>query len=245
MSDTLTKPEKRFYAWEKVPSYTYAKAQNILVHGYACNTGECQKAYQLALETLRKAWEKHGFERVTSKKLKTLLIAAAQTVGWYGPPPREKVPQVQQPDDPTLRTCISCKQTKPKELFTRRASEAKARCYGWREDTEIKVLHRTCNVCANPKKKKLRTPRTNPSASKLRVQMRGKLQRAKKAWNSDFMLRKIELIEIARLRLTNEYVLASKPAPQSWEQLLTKEERDELRKLHSYVAYQTCPFEVF
>jgi hypothetical protein len=244
LDDSLTVPEKTTYVWESTPNFTRAKARHILHDRINHTAGQAKETYMLALETLDKAWSKHGFSHISSNKLKNILTAAAKHVGWYDGhiPPKNNRPA--QPSDPTLRTCTACKQTKPKAQFTRKPSKNRAIAYGWKPETSIEITHPKCNLCASIKRKNIATKRSTPTVARLRREISNKMQIVRKMEDSEYRERKYELLIECRTRLEN-YLIRGVRAPDAWHMMLTKEERSELEALYHRVVWPRRKPEVF
>jgi len=235
-NDKPTVPETRFYKWEEQPRIRVSKARQMLQNRIAHTTGKALQAYTKTLETLNAAWQKHGFDDLTTEKLKSILIAVAKDLDWHHENHAPDFRKPAQPDDPNLKTCPTCKQTKPKSQFTRLPSPKKAKQYGWREDTRIKTPHEQCNYCASPKRKSIAPKITTPTIAKLRQQISEKLQVARRMEESQYRDRKIELLEAARLRV-EDYLRRGVRGPDEWHMMLTKPEKNELESLHRRVHW--------
>jgi len=233
---SLTVPERTFYTWEETERIKTYKARNMLQNRIRNSKEKAKDAYSLTLTAIDKAWSKHGFTDLTTKKLKEILVAAAKDVGWYR---TEKVYvqcKPKQPDDPNLKTCPTCLETKPLSHFTRKPSKQLARKYGWREDTTIKTLHIKCNVCASIKRNSLAAKITTPTIAALRQQITEKLQVTRKMPDSLYRERKIELLLQCRLKV-EDYLARGVRGPDRWEMMLSKDERNELETLHRRVHW--------
>jgi len=242
--DSLTVPEKTTYVWESTANFTRAKARQLLQDRINHTTGQAKETYRVSLETLDKAWAKHGFSHISSNKLKAILTASAKHVGWYTAHVAPKNNRPPQPDDPTLRTCTACQQTKPKAQFTRKPSKNRATAYGWKPDTAIEITHPKCNLCASIKRKNIGTKRSTPSIARLRREISTKLQITRKMEDSEYRERKMELLGECRTRLEN-YLIRGVRAPDAWHMMLTKEERSELEALYDRVVWPRRKPEVF
>ena len=244
VDETLTVPEKTFYRWEEQPRIKTYKARNLLQNRIRNSSGKTYETYYLTLATLDKAWEKHGFDDLSTKKLKELLIAAARQVGWHKAheTPRYKHPV--QPEDPNLRTCTSCHQTKPLSQFTRRPSASRAKAYGWKPDTAITLGHKKCNYCASIKRNTLSAQITSPTVAHLRREISEKLQVTRKMYPCAYRDRKYELLIECRTRV-EDYLARGVRGPDRWHMMLTKEEKQELESLYNRVAWTRRKPEVF
>ena len=231
-----TVPETRFYKWEEQPRIRVSKARQMLQNRIAHTTGKALQAYTDTLAALNTAWQKHGFDDLSTEKLKNLLIAAAKDLDWYHTNHAPDFRKPERPADPMLKTCPTCKQTKPKSHFTRVPSPKRAQQYGWREDTRIQTPHEKCNYCASPKRNSIAPKITTPTIAKLRQQITEKLQVARRMEESLYKDRKIELLMRSRLKV-EDYLRRGVRGPDSWEMMLTKPEREELETLHRRVHW--------
>ena len=231
-----TVPERNFYTWESEATIKTYKARNMLQNRIRNSSGKTYEAFYKTLEALDKAWQKHGFTELSTKKLKALLVAAAQDVGWYKSNEYHQYKRPEQPDDPNMRACISCYEVKPLSHFTRKPSKALARKYGWREDTTIQTPHTKCNVCASVKRNSLAAKLTSPTIAKLRQQITEKLQVARKMPDCLYREKKIELLLRCRLQV-EDYLERKVRGPDSWEMMLSKQEKEELEALHRRVHW--------
>lgn len=151
-----TYPETKTFHWEEKPSWPIGLAitmfEKEMLNGKNFSR---RKAYEAAAQALKDAEHEHGVEKVSTEKLKALLIAAAREHEWY-PVDRKKLGQKPDPDVPVgFKYCRKCRQVKEVEDFKALPSPAKARSYGWREDTTQKITHHLCAPCrqANTKKR--------------------------------------------------------------------------------------------
>jgi hypothetical protein len=237
-------PEIKFYKWEEQSEMRTAEVRALLSTRAAYYTGEAQEAYQRVLQAFDTLWSKRGFDTFPTNKLKAMLVAAAHDVGWY----RKGVVYMQakpkQPDDPNLKTCPTCRETKPRTHFVRKVSPKRARQYGWREDSQIRIAHEQCNYCASPKRKSIAPKRTTPTIANLRHQLNEKLKTTKRMEDSPYKKRKIELLEDCRWRL-RDFLDRGVRGPDEWHSMLTKEERNELETLHLRVFWSRRKPDVF
>ena len=232
----VTVPEGKFYKWEEVESMRMPDIRVLLKMRINLYQGKAREAHEKALDALEKLWAKRGFDSFPTAKLKALLIAAAQDVGWYKTKPVLTKHKPKQPADPNLKTCPTCLETKPKSHFIRRVSAKRAKQYGWREDSRIMIGHERCNYCASPKRVSLTPKRTTPSIAALRNQIKEKLKVAKRMEDSEYKTKKIELLERCREGLSG-YLERGVRGPDRWEMMLSKEERTELEALHRRVHW--------
>lgn len=158
-----TYPETNTFSWEDKPRWMTALA--IEMFRKQSVTGKNlarRKAYEAAAQALEDAEHEHGIESISSAKLKQLLTAAAQEHGWYAID-RTKLKQLPDPDVPVgCKFCRKCREVKALDDFKTAPSPAKARRYGWKEDTTQKVVHHLCTACRH-KKTKERTARARYS----------------------------------------------------------------------------------
>lgn len=231
-----TVPEMTNYKWEAEGKLSLSKARQLLKNRIAHTHGTAQQVYTNTLTALEGAWQKHGFDTVPTQKLKKLLIAAAKDLNWHHTNHAPHYRKPEQPADPTLKTCSTCNQTKPKSHFMRSPTTRRARQYGWREDTRIKIPHERCNYCASPKRKNLKTKYTTPSIAKLRKQINETLKVARRMQDSAYKELKIKLLESCRERVC-DYLLRGVRGPDEWHMMLNKEERTELEALHRRVHW--------
>ena len=152
---TLTFPEKNTFSWEEKPRWPlWLGVEMFRKQSLTGRNLPRRKAYDAVVKALEQAEHEHGIETVTSKKLKQLLIAAAQEHGWYATNKKA----LAQPPDPYVpagfKYCRKCREIKEKDDFLAPVSPAKARMYGWSENTTQKHLHHLCSVCRHALNKK-------------------------------------------------------------------------------------------
>lgn len=152
---TPTFPEQNTFSWEEKPRWPlWLGVEMFRKQSRTGSNFPRRRAYDAVVKALEQAEHEHGIDTVTSKKLKQLLIAAAQEHGWY-PADRKKMAQPPDPHVPTgFKYCRKCKQIKRKDYFLAPVSPAKARAYGWREATTQKHLHHLCANCRHARTKK-------------------------------------------------------------------------------------------
>lgn len=242
--DRYTVPERRFYKWEEVEEMTTSQVRVMLKNRMTMCKGPALEAYEKVLDAFDTLWSRRGFDTFPTKKLKTLLIAAAHDVGWYQKPVTKTHTKPKQPDDPNLKTCPTCKQTKPKTHFVRRVTPRRALQYGWREDSQIQIAHEKCNYCASPKRKSISPKRTTPTISNLRHQITETAKVTRRMADSPYKKRKLELLEDCRLRL-EDYLERGVRGPDEWHSMLTKDERKELEALYHRVDWSRRKPSVF
>jgi hypothetical protein len=161
-----TYPEKRTFLWEEKPRLTLDAAFALLVKGRKQRGSEQRKASYIAvIHALEHIQHEHDPEFITTAKLKQLLIAAAQEHGWYAQDMkalREKQPPLPFAP-PGTKACRKCREVKPADEFKTPASPARARSYGWKEDTTQKTLSHLCTPCrkANHQAKARRNARSS------------------------------------------------------------------------------------
>lgn len=146
----LTYPETTTFRWEGDLSHPVPYAIDFLKHsatqGGSKARQESFKATARALEELSERFDKPHF---TGNQIKKLLIAAAHDHGWWQRKKRE-VPNLKAPE-PGMKVCFRCTQAKPMVEFMTRPTPARARSYGWKEDTTQKVVGQLCSVCRKAK----------------------------------------------------------------------------------------------
>lgn len=239
-----TVPETKYYKWEEQEEITIGKLRALLSTRIAAYDGEARETHEKTLTAIENLWAKRGFDKLPTKKLKALLIAAARDTGWYRKATAQPSTKPKQPDDPTLKTCPTCKETKPRTHFVRKVSAARAKQYKWRENSEIRIAHEQCNYCASPKRQSLSPKRTTPSISKLRKQINETAKVTRRMADSAYKERKLELLEECRWKL-KDYLTRKVRGPDEWHMMLTKEEREELEALHLRVFWSRRKPSVF
>ena len=158
-----TFPEQNNFTWEEKPRWPVWRIVEMFRKNSRTGTNPARrKAYEACIEALRQAEHDHGIETVGTPKLRQLLIAAAQEHEWYAIDRK----QLKQPRDPYapagFKYCRKCKEIKEVDLFKAAPSPAKAKVYGWKEDTTQKHLSHLCAPCRH-KKTKESTARTRYS----------------------------------------------------------------------------------
>lgn len=155
-----TYPETKTFSWEEKPRWLIYLALAIFEKEIRNGKNFARrKAYEAAAQALKSAEHTHGIEVVSAAKMKQLLIAAAQEHGWY-PIDRKKLGQPPDPiAPPGFKHCRKCKETKEIDEFKTAPSPAKARRYGWKENTTQKITHHLCAPCRYAHAKKQKTSR--------------------------------------------------------------------------------------
>lgn len=155
-----TYPETRTFSWEEKTRLPMSVAYDIVMASLR-QRGSAQRkaAYVAVRQALELIEHEHGPEFVSTAKLKQLLIAAAHEHEWFAldmkkvrasAPPMPKVWDLPE----GMRCCRKCRETKPKDEFLTDPSPAKARRYGWSEDTTQKVLSHLCTPCRKANQQK-------------------------------------------------------------------------------------------
>ncbi len=145
-----TYPEKHTFLWEEKPRLSMDAAFALLVQSRRQRGSEQRKAsYISVIHALEAIQHEHDPESISTAKLKQLLIAAAQEHGWYAQD--MKALRQSQPKlpfaPPGSKACRKCREIKNVEEFKVPASPARARSYGWKEDTTQKTLSHLCTPC--------------------------------------------------------------------------------------------------
>jgi len=148
-----TYPEKRTFNWEEKDRLPFHWAIDMCSHALKQRGTEPRKATYIAvLQALEAIDHMHEPQYISTKKLKSMLVAAAQEHGWYmkdpATLPRPKAPEGVPPD---MKWCRRCQDVKPVDDFMTTPTPAKARTYGWKEDTTIKVVGHLCKACRKAK----------------------------------------------------------------------------------------------
>lgn len=155
-----TYPETRTFSWEEKPRLPMSVAYEIIMTSLR-QKGSAQRkaAYVAVRQALELIEHEHSPDTITTAKLKQLLIAAAHEHGWYAldmkkvrasAPPMPRTYELPE----GMRCCRKCRETKPKDEFLTAPSAAKARRYGWSEDTTQKVLGHLCTPCRKSNQQK-------------------------------------------------------------------------------------------
>lgn len=147
-----TFPEKNTFTWEEKPRWpVWLIVEMFRKHARTGTNFARRKAYEACIEALEQAEHEHGIETVGTPKLKQLLTAAAQEHGWYAID-RKKLKQPPDPfAPPGSKYCRKCREIKPQEDFMAPTPPAKAKVYGWKEDTTQKHLSHLCTPCRHKK----------------------------------------------------------------------------------------------
>lgn len=148
-----TYPETRTFAWEEKPRLPMGVAYEIVMVSLRQKGSPQRKAAYVALrQALELIEHEHAPETISTAKLKALLIAAAQEHEWFAldmKKVRASAPPMPQSHElpEGMRCCRKCREIKPADDFKTTPSPAKARRYGWKEDTTQKVLSHLCGPC--------------------------------------------------------------------------------------------------
>jgi|GEM_PF-4609110 len=144
-----TYPEKRTFNWEEKDRLPFRWAIEMCARALKQRGTEPRKATYIAvLQALEAIEHMHEPTHIQTKKLKSMLIAAAQEHGWYMKDPttlpKPKAPEGVPPD---MKWCRKCQEVKDLDGFMTTPTPAKARIYGWKEDTTIKIVGHLCREC--------------------------------------------------------------------------------------------------
>lgn len=145
-----TYPEKTTFRWEEKPRLSMDTAFALLIKSRK-QTGSPQRkaSYVAVIHALEHIQHEHDPASISSAKLKELLIIAAQEHGWYAQDMRavraSAGPMPFAP--PGSKACRKCREVKPTEDFLASVSSARARTYGWSEDTTQKRVAHLCTPC--------------------------------------------------------------------------------------------------
>lgn len=155
-----TFPEHNTFSWEEKPRWALWRIIEMFrKQSVSGQNIPRRKAYDAVVKALEQAEHEHGIESVSSAKLKKLLIAAAQEHEWY-PIDRRKLAQPPDPiTPPGFKYCRKCKEIKEKDSFMAPPTPAKAKLYGWKEDTAQKYIHNLCSTCRHAHARKKKAPR--------------------------------------------------------------------------------------
>jgi len=239
-----TVPETKFYKWEEEQTLRTSQVRTLLAVRINATDGVSREAYVKVRSAFDALWQKRGFDTFPTAKLKAMLIAAARDVGWVVRPVDRRPNKPKQPADPNFRTCPTCRETKPKELFTRQVSEGKIRQFKLRPDSKRTTVYEQCNYCASPKRKNLTPKRTTPSVAKLRKQIAQKIKLTRRLYDCEFRDLKIILLEECRWRL-KDYLARGVRAPDEWHMMLTREEGDALEEAYLRAVFSRRKPKVF
>jgi hypothetical protein len=151
-----TYPENRTFNWEEKDRLPFHWAIDMCSHALKQRGTEPRRATYIAvLRALEAIDHVHEPQYISTKKLKSMLVAAAQEHGWYlkdpATLPKPKAPESVPPD---MKWCCKCQEVKAIDGFVTTPTPAKARAYGWREDTTIKVVGPLCRECRKAKQQK-------------------------------------------------------------------------------------------
>lgn len=145
-----TYPEKTTFRWEEKPRLSMTTAFALLIKSRR-QTGSPQRkaSYIAVIHALEHIQHEHDPASISTAKLKELLIAAAQEHGWYAQDMKAvrasagSLPFA----PPGSKACRKCREVKPTEDFLASVSAARARSYGWSEDTTQKRVSHLCTPC--------------------------------------------------------------------------------------------------
>ena len=144
-----TYPETNTFRWEGDTPYlvTYAveMLEDMAKQGGSKARVAALRAAALALNEISEAKDRPHF---TGDQMKKVLIAAAQEHGWWARKARV-IPDLTAPEG--MKVCFKCAQTKEIDDFKTPPSAAKARKYGWSENTTQKIIHPLCASCRKTK----------------------------------------------------------------------------------------------
>lgn len=143
-----TYPEQHTFNWEEKERLPLFLAIEMFKKYAKSGTSVPRRmAYTSAVDVLEDVQHIHDPGTISTRKLKQILIAAAQEHGWY-PLDRAKIKQLPDPHVPEgMKYCRKCKEAHPKASFMSVPSAAKARSYGWKEDTAQKIVSHLCSSC--------------------------------------------------------------------------------------------------
>jgi hypothetical protein len=145
-----TYPEKHTFVWEEKPRLTMSQALLTFANGRRQRGSEQRKASYIAvIHALEHIQHEHDPDTISTAKLKEMLIIAAQEHGWYA----QDMKAVRASAGalpfapPGSKACRKCREVKPTEDFLAAVSPARARSYGWKEDTTQKRVAHLCTPC--------------------------------------------------------------------------------------------------
>lgn len=144
-----TYPETTRFRWEGDTPYLVTQAVEFLTdmaaQGGSKPRQAALKAAAMALEEISERLDKPHF---TGDQMKKVLIAAAHDHGWWE---RKRVAMPDMTAPPGMKVCFKCAQTKAIEEFRTTPTPAKARLYGWKPGTAIKMVGPLCSTCRKAK----------------------------------------------------------------------------------------------
>ena len=144
-----TYPETTRFRWEGDTPYLVTQAVAFLTDMAAQGGSKPrQAALKAAASALLEISDRLDKPHFTGNQMKKLVIAAAQDHGWWERK-RRTVPNMVAPLG--MKVCFKCAQTKEVKDFETRPTPAKARSYGWKEDTTQKVVGPLCSTCRKAK----------------------------------------------------------------------------------------------
>lgn len=143
----ITYPESTTFKWEAA-TFTYEDAV-FLMDGFAKQGGSDprRKSYIRAMQLVREAdSDDMDSTAITGAALKQILIQAAREVGWWDVS-KDRTFTTPPPAAAGEKTCYVCKGAKPVEEFMVAPNPAQIKRYGWKPDTQKKVLNPVCSTC--------------------------------------------------------------------------------------------------
>jgi hypothetical protein len=144
-----TYPETTRFRWEGDTPYLVTQAVEFLTDMAAQGGSKPrQAALKAAAAALMEISDRMDRPHFTGNQMKKILIAAAQDQGWWERKHRAMPSMVAAPG---MKVCFRCAQTKSVKDFETRPTPAKARAYGWKEDTTMKVVGPLCGTCRKAK----------------------------------------------------------------------------------------------
>lgn len=142
-----TYPESTTFKWEAA-TFEYEDAVELM-EGFVRQGGSDarRQSYIRAMQLIRDAdHDDIGGTTITGQQIKALLIQAAQEVGWWDTSKQQTF--TKPPPAPTgHKVCYVCKETKPMSEFLVPPNTAQVKRYGWRPDTQKKVVTPVCGAC--------------------------------------------------------------------------------------------------
>lgn len=148
-----TYPERTTFKWEEKERLPFIQAIEMCSHALKQRGTEQRRATYVALvHALEAIHHEHEPELIPTKKLKLMMIAAANEHGWFPVDPA-KLPRPRAPNGvpPDMKWCRRCREIKDIDGFRTTTSPSKARTYGWSEDTTIKMVGHLCRECRKAK----------------------------------------------------------------------------------------------
>lgn len=110
-------------------------------------TPQRRAAYIAAHAVLEAIDHEHNPLNISTKKLKQILIVAAQEHGWYAQDMGAL--RVPMPKDVPIgmKCCRKCREIKPADEFNATPTPERIKRYGWKPDTTQKVRSHLCTPC--------------------------------------------------------------------------------------------------